>query len=101
MTEKRSIDFLPQIDGLRFVAVFGVMVFHWVAWDFSNSFVLRNIPFGTGVNLFFVISGFLITYILLNKKDEIAEKKTTFFREMRNFYIKRTLRIFPVYYLLI
>lgn len=99
--EKKSIDFLPQIDGLRFIAVFGVMIHHWVIQDFSNSFIFKNIPFGTGVNLFFVISGFLITYILLKKKDDIAEKKTSFLREIKNFYVKRTLRIFPIYYLVI
>ncbi|MGP8214773.1 MAG: acyltransferase family protein [Bacteroidia bacterium] len=98
---KRSVDFMPQIEGLRFVAVLGVMIFHWVATDFSNSFIFSNIPFGTGVNLFFVISGFLITFILLKKKDDIHEKKISFAEGLKNFYIKRTLRIFPVYYLLI
>src|ERR1700741_3541182 len=77
------------------------MIHHWIIQDFSNSFILKNIPFGTGVNLFFVISGFLITYILLIKKDDIAENKTTFIREIKNFYVKRTLRIFPIYYLVI
>ena len=99
--EKKSIEFLPQIDGFRFIAVFGVMIHHWIIQDFSNSFILKNIPFGTGVNLFFVISGFLITFILLKKKDEIAENKTSFLHEIKNFYVKRTLRIFPIYYLVI
>lgn len=99
--EKRSIDFIPQIDGLRFIAVFGVMLNHWLASDFSNSYILSKIPFGTGVNLFFVISGFLITFILLKKKDEINSGTTTFSKEIKNFYAKRTLRIFPIYYLLI
>jgi peptidoglycan/LPS O-acetylase OafA/YrhL len=101
VSEKKTIEFLPQIDGLRFIAVFGVMIHHWVVQDFSNSFIFKNIPFGTGVNLFFVISGFLITYILLKKKDEIAENKTSFLHEIKNFYVKRTLRIFPIYYLVI
>jgi peptidoglycan/LPS O-acetylase OafA/YrhL len=101
MEEKRSITFLPQIDGLRFVAVFGVMMHHWVSQNFSNSFILNGIPFGTGVNLFFVISGFLISLILMNKKEEIALGTTTFGREIKNFYVKRFLRIFPIYYLLI
>ena len=101
MSEKRTIEFLPQVDGLRFIAVLGVMIHHWIIQDFSNSFILKNIPFGTGVNLFFVISGFLITYILLKKKDNIAENETSFLHEMKNFYVKRTLRIFPIYYLVI
>lgn len=99
--EKRSIDFLPQIDGLRFVAVFGVMLQHWTSQNFQSSYVLGHIPFGAGVNLFFVISGFLISYILLKKKQEITENSTTFLKEIGNFYVKRTLRIFPIYYLLI
>lgn len=99
MEAKWHLKFLPQIDGLRFVAVLGVMLHHWQAP--FNSYILGNIPFGTGVNLFFVISGFLITLILLHKKQEIEENKTTFGREIKNFYAKRTLRIFPIYYLLI
>ena len=101
MSEKKSIEFLPQIDGLRFIAVLGVMLHHWIIQDFANSFIFKNIPFGTGVNLFFVISGFLITYILLKKKDDITENKTSFLHEIKNFYVKRTLRIFPIYYLVI
>ncbi|MCD6065202.1 MAG: acyltransferase 3 [Bacteroidetes bacterium] len=98
---KKNLEFLPQIDGLRFIAVLGVIIAHWVAQSFTGSVILGNIPYGTGVNLFFVISGFLITYILLLKKDDIANKESTFKTEIKNFYVKRTLRIFPIYYLLI
>jgi peptidoglycan/LPS O-acetylase OafA/YrhL len=98
---RNSISFIPQIDGLRFIAVFGVMLCHWASQDFSTSHILSHIPFGAGVNLFFVISGFLITYILIGEKEDILEKKTTFWKAIKNFYAKRTLRIFPIYYILI
>lgn len=98
---KRNLEFLPQIDGLRFIAVMGVIIFHWAAQNFTGSVILANIPFGTGVNMFFVISGFLITYILLLKKSDIADGNSNFKTEIKNFYAKRTLRIFPIYYLLI
>jgi len=92
---------MPQIEGLRFIAVLSVVVGHWVSLDFSNNFVFSNIPYSAAVNLFFVISGFLITSILLNKKEEIHEGKISFLKAIKNFYIKRILRIFPIYYLLI
>ena len=92
---------MPQIEGLRFVAVLSVVVGHWVSLDFSNNFVFFNVPYAAGVNLFFVISGFLITAILLKKKEDIREGKTSFLKAIKNFYIKRIIRIFPIYYLLI
>ena len=56
------IPYNKQIDGLRFLAVFGVMICHFIR--FENEYIAR-LPFGQGVNLFFVLSGFLITKILL------------------------------------
>jgi peptidoglycan/LPS O-acetylase OafA/YrhL len=73
----------PEIDGLRAVAVTAVLLFHLQLPGFSLGWA--------GVNLFFVISGFLITGILLKSRDT-----RDFFK---NFYIRRALRIFPIYYL--
>ncbi len=52
-----------------------------------------------GVNLFFVLSGFLITRILLSGRDNNVHK--SIFPPIKQFYIRRTLRIFPIYYLTI
>lgn len=91
---------IVQLDGLRFYAVLMVMIAHWLQWHWHDEFLL-SLPFSNGVILFFVLSGFLITRILLeNRKKYILNK-----REMRNlylnFYIRRSLRIFPLYYAVI
>lgn len=82
-----------QIDGLRFIAVFAVLCAHWNF--FANRF-FNQITFASrGVDLFFVISGFLITLGLIRSK----EKEKNIGRSLYKFYIRRFLRIFPVYYL--
>ena len=56
--------YIKQLDSVRAIAVIMVVFSHW-----SNSAIKNIIPFGfIGVNIFFVLSGFLITGILLNKK---------------------------------
>lgn len=77
-----------QIDGLRFIAVTAVIIEHFA---YGIGSVLHAGYFG--VDLFFVISGFLITEGLLKSKGQMGA--------IRIFYIKRFLRIFPIYYLLL
>jgi peptidoglycan/LPS O-acetylase OafA/YrhL len=80
-------NYKSRIDGLRFVAIFMVLLEHFAI------FIGRPIYAGFyGVNLFFVISGFLITSILLNDKNYFKKAYV-------NFLCKRSLRIFPIYYL--
>ena len=86
---------LPRLDGLRGVAILGVMIFHFVWADIARSAPARALVlFGDmgwmGVDLFFVLSGFLITGILLRSKEGPSYFK--------NFYMRRVLRIFPLYY---
>jgi peptidoglycan/LPS O-acetylase OafA/YrhL len=82
-----------QIDGLRFIAVFGVMCAHW---HWFGSDLCELITSGSrGVDLFFVISGFLITLGLIKSKGKAQARQTTLYK----FYIRRFLRIFPIYYL--
>jgi peptidoglycan/LPS O-acetylase OafA/YrhL len=92
--EDRKQIHYKQLDGLRFIAVFAVMICHWVAYKW-----VVLIPFGSmGVNLFFVLSGFLITRILLIDSDN---KNESIYQKLKRFYIRRSLRIFPIYYLVI
>jgi len=72
--------FYPALDGLRAIAFLMVFMQHYF-----------KMPWGwTGVDLFFVLSGFLITGILFDSRNDPYRA--------RNFYIRRTLRIFPLYY---
>lgn len=85
---------IPALDGLRAFAVVGVMGNHLFPGN-PTGFVSKTIAwlfaFGvTGVDLFFVLSGFLITGILF---DSLYDPR--FFRK---FYARRVLRIFPLYY---
>lgn len=89
-----------QLDGLRFFAVLLVMIAHWLQWQWTNP-VLTKIPFVHGVTLFFVLSGFLITRILLQNRDKYDERKQSKGQLVKRFYIRRFFRIFPIYYLLI
>lgn len=83
--------YYEKIDGLRFVAIFFVLIEH-----FAYPILGRYVSAGAyGVDLFFVISGFLITSILLKPNDK------SFGKNYINFLGRRTLRIFPLYYLTI
>lgn len=96
MGEKRIL----QLDGLRFFAVFMVLIAHWLQWKISNS-AFQKIPFSHGVTLFFVLSGFLITEILLKNRDVSLVYNKNKWGILKSFYLRRFLRIFPIYYLLI
>jgi peptidoglycan/LPS O-acetylase OafA/YrhL len=86
---------LPVLDGVRGLAILMVLVFHFVGTTLATNAVERVIVGVTnygayGVELFFVLSGFLITGILYD-----AREKPNYFR---NFFMRRVLRIFPLYY---
>ncbi len=84
-----------QLDGLRFVAVTLVMFDHWLG-------EANQLPIGYfGVNLFFVLSGFLITRILINSKERDGRLGRSHGHSLKVFYIRRNLRIFPIYYITI
>jgi peptidoglycan/LPS O-acetylase OafA/YrhL len=89
---------MPQLDGIRALAVFAVMLHHFLPF---TPFPLRDfVDLGMlGVRLFFVLSGFLITGILLNCRRAIDRDVEGASLAVRHFYIRRFLRIFPVYYL--
>jgi len=80
---------IPSLDGLRAIAVSLVIACH-----FGNDFGVPDVfNLGDlGVRIFFVISGFLITGLLLKEIDRTGKIGLT------SFYFRRTLRIFPAFY---
>jgi len=89
---------MPQLDGLRALAVIAVMVAHFT----PTQWIWLVEPLGPlGVRLFFVLSGYLITGILLRERDAMQIRGVSLGSVLRRFYIRRTLRIFPMFYLTI
>jgi peptidoglycan/LPS O-acetylase OafA/YrhL len=100
---KQTRIFFPNLDGLRFICFFAVFLHHCYLSFFS--YTEKSSPgffntqeflfqYGTlGVNFFFVLSGFLITFLL------IKEREFTGTIHIGNFYVRRILRIWPLYFL--
>jgi peptidoglycan/LPS O-acetylase OafA/YrhL len=91
---------LLELDGIRGIAISAVFLFHLSQYSHQfNETLFGKIVAAVcdlgwaGVDLFFVLSGFLITSILLDTKDKLGYFK--------NFYVRRLLRIFPLYYLIL
>ena len=89
---------ITMLDGLRGIAVLLVMIHHWL----PENHILNLLPNGSlGVNIFFVLSGFLITRILLEKKNDVEQNKVSRLNAALKFMARRSLRIFPIYYLIL
>lgn len=87
---------LPSLDGLRAISIIMVMLGHLSGTAGLSVSLTWLIPYAQfGVRVFFVISGFLITSIL------IKERETTGRISLKRFYVSRTFRIFPPAYVLI
>jgi peptidoglycan/LPS O-acetylase OafA/YrhL len=89
---------MPELDSIRGLAILLVLFYHGFFWSYrlaglsgiSKVMMLITQPGWLGVNLFFVLSGFLITGILLNSKSRIDYYS--------RFYTRRALRILPLYF---
>lgn len=85
-----AVAYAPQLDGLRAVSVTAVAWSHWLpAYQFG-------LPLGAGVHLFFVLSGFLITRILLGLRDAPDRPAA-----VGRFFVRRALRLFPAFYVVL
>ena len=74
---------IPKLNGLRALSAFIVVAYHYG---------FEYVPTGFGVLSFFVMSGFLITWLLLKERDRTGDVS------LRAFYMRRALRIFPAFY---
>ena len=78
-----QLGYEPALDGLRGLAVIQVLLFHAHLPGFANGTV--------GVGIFFVLSGFLITFLIMSEIDKTGKFS------LRNFYIRRVRRLLPAY----
>ena len=83
-----------QLDGLRALAVSIVLLHHWIPQMYQPVEHLGRL----GVLLFFVLSGYLITGILLQGRELVQSGVESSGFVLKQFYIRRFLRIFPIYY---
>jgi peptidoglycan/LPS O-acetylase OafA/YrhL len=93
--------FMPQLDGLRAFAVAAVMIHHLLDIQATSQSLYSQSWGLLGVRLFFVLSGFLITGLLLEGRDAVEAGTAQRAGVLQRFYIRRTLRIFPLYYLVL
>ena len=102
--KERGLRHIPELDGIRGLAALMVFGHHALStkvretrgagWPHSIQALTHIFEFaGTGVDLFFVLSGFLITSILIGEK-----RSSSYYRD---FYWKRALRILPLYWLML
>lgn len=91
--QKSYPGYFPQLDGLRGIAIVAVLLYHLGSKLPALHLEIVTRYGWAGVDLFFVISGFLITGILL---DSVGSA-----HYFRNFYVRRVLRIWPLYFALL
>jgi peptidoglycan/LPS O-acetylase OafA/YrhL len=101
LAEKKPHIFFPNLDGWRFVAFLAVFLVHCFHADFdyqkqTTAYTLVRFHLfrngDLGVYFFFVLSGFLITYLLLKERELSGTI------HVKSFYIRRALRIWPLYF---
>lgn len=105
-TKKINSIYFQNLDALRFIAAFSVFIFHFFRdvngfypslknnWLFDKVMIIAD-KGALGVNFFFVLSGFLITYLIFHEKK--VKNKFTLWK----FLVRRTLRIWPLYFIIV
>ena len=100
ITDYKNIIVFQGLNSLRFIAAFLVVIHHCETIKKKNG--IENFQWfglfrngGNAVTFFFVLSGFLITYLLLKESDKTGTVN------VKRFYLKRILRIWPLYFLLV
>lgn len=89
--EYRGRKYIPELDGLRAISI--LLVITWHMWDRAAFWEwLRG---GEGVRIFFVLSGYLITTLLLEEESKRGKVS------LPAFYVRRSCRIFPLYYVVL
>jgi len=92
---------IPSLNGLRAISILMVVASHLYRHNFlPDNVLVRSIRLwffngALGVNVFFIISGFLITGLLIGEKENYGKIS------LKKFYLRRTIRIFPAYYFLL
>ena len=93
--------YFPNLNGVRFIAAFSVLIHHTEQIKYLmgldniyGNYFIKNLG-KLGVGLFFVLSGFLITYLLLSEKNRRGDISA------KDFYIRRVLRIWPLYFIIV
>ncbi|MDP6977610.1 MAG: acyltransferase [Myxococcota bacterium] len=96
-SSQRPAGYRIQLDGLRAVAVTATVIHHWVP---DAIFWKTWFPFGVaGVRLFFVLSGFLITSILLDQRFAVESGEQDRATSLGHFFLRRVMRLVPAFYL--
>jgi peptidoglycan/LPS O-acetylase OafA/YrhL len=83
---------IPELDAVRGIAIVLVLLHHIILPDYKTGYYISRF-FWVGVDFFFILSGYLITRIIIEKHQNPGF--------LRNFYARRSLRIWPIYYLVI
>lgn len=96
--ERPSIPYIRALDGLRALAILMVLFDHWAPYkEIHNYFEFGR----SGLLLFFMLSGYLISTVILHLKDRISIGEMNFLKALKVFYMRRILRILPIYLLAI
>lgn len=106
-TSRKQKVFFTNLDALRFFAFFGVFISHTFRhWHLPQNNIVNKLLFvlpslndqsgPLGVRFFFVLSGFLITYLIFTEKEHHRQRF-----DLKAFYARRFLRIWPLYFITI